>query len=108
MTAYIIRAFAGLGELATKAIMLKVLSAMEFMHSEGLVHRNLKAENVLIFDPFAYTRVKICDFGLTRKRESNVKHLEYVNSYHAPELCETVAKEMFTVSRSIDIWALGR
>lgn len=30
---------------------------MEFMHSENLVHRNLKAENILIFDIERYTRV---------------------------------------------------
>lgn len=40
----------GIGESATKSIMSQVLAAIEFMHSENLVHRNLKAENVLIFD----------------------------------------------------------
>ena len=47
------------------------------------------------------------DFGLTRKVDASVKYLEYVNQYHAPELCETVANEMLTVATSIDIWALG-
>lgn len=37
--------------------MVKALSAIEFMHGEGLVHRNIKAENILIFDPINYTRV---------------------------------------------------
>lgn len=47
------------------------------------------------------------DFGLTRKVDSTVKYLEYVNCYHAPELCETVVNEVLIVSRSIDIWAIG-
>ncbi|KAI1725672.1 protein kinase domain-containing protein [Ditylenchus destructor] len=97
----------GIGEAATKSIMVKALSAIEFMHGEGLVHRNIKAENILIFDPINYTRVKVTDFGLTRKADTTVRNLEYVNNYHAPELCETVVKEVFTINRSTDIWALG-
>ncbi|VDN00988.1 unnamed protein product [Thelazia callipaeda] len=96
----------GIGETATKTIMLKVLAAIEFMHSENLVHRNLKAENILIFDR-NYHKVKVTDFGLTRKVGTSVRHLEYVNYYHAPELCETVVNETFIVDRSIDIWAIG-
>uniref|UniRef100_A0A914EMG5 Protein kinase domain-containing protein n=1 Tax=Acrobeloides nanus TaxID=290746 RepID=A0A914EMG5_9BILA len=97
----------GLTEDVTRVIFTKVLSAMEFMHSENLVHRNLKAENILIFDIERYTRVKITDFGLTRKVDSTVKYLEYVNCYHAPELCETVVNEVLTVNKSLDIWSLG-
>lgn len=52
-------------------------------------------------------KVKITDFGLTRKIDSTVKYLEYVSSYHAPELCETVVNEVLTVKFSIDVWALG-
>ncbi|MFH4977641.1 hypothetical protein AB6A40_004350 [Gnathostoma spinigerum] len=97
----------GLGEQLTKTIMSKVLCAIEFMHSENLVHRNLKAENILIFDAKEYSKVKVTDFGLTRKVDSAVKYLEYVNNYHAPELCETVLNEVLSVHRSIDIWAIG-
>ncbi|VDN57684.1 unnamed protein product [Dracunculus medinensis] len=97
----------GLSECATKTIMTKVLSAVEFMHSENFVHRNLKAENILIFDEKDLNRVKIADFGLTRKVHTTVKYLEYVNNYQAPELCETVVNEAFTVDESIDVWALG-
>uniref|UniRef100_A0A914Y892 Protein kinase domain-containing protein n=1 Tax=Panagrolaimus superbus TaxID=310955 RepID=A0A914Y892_9BILA len=97
----------GIGETAVKEILSKVLSAVEFMHNENLVHRNLKAENILIFDKTNYSRVKITDFGLTRKIDSTVKYLEYVTSYHAPELCETVVNEVLTVKYSIDVWALA-
>uniref|UniRef100_A0AC34FA99 Protein kinase domain-containing protein n=1 Tax=Panagrolaimus sp. ES5 TaxID=591445 RepID=A0AC34FA99_9BILA len=97
----------GIGETAVKEILSKVLSAVEFMHNENLVHRNLKAENILIFDKTNYSRVKITDFGLTRKIDSTVKYLEYVSSYHAPELCETVVNEVLTVKYSIDVWALA-
>lgn len=44
--------------------MLKVLSAIEFMHSEGLVHRNIKAENILIFDNVNFSRVNFNNFKI--------------------------------------------
>ncbi|GMR62946.1 hypothetical protein PMAYCL1PPCAC_33141 [Pristionchus mayeri] len=97
----------GLGEDNTKKVMLSVLSAVEFMHNENLVHRNLKAENILIFDPKDLSKVKITDFGLTRKVDTQVKHLEFVTIYHAPELCETVVNEVVSVNNTTDIWALG-
>jgi serine/threonine-protein kinase SBK len=96
----------GLPEATAKNILHSVLAALEFMHGENLVHRNLKAENILIFDA-EKEKVKLTDFGLTRKEETPVKHLEYVNNYHAPELCDTVVNEMTTVNRSVDIWAIG-
>uniref|UniRef100_A0A8R1HJZ2 Protein kinase domain-containing protein n=1 Tax=Caenorhabditis japonica TaxID=281687 RepID=A0A8R1HJZ2_CAEJA len=98
---------AGIGEANTKKVFAAVLSAIEFMHDENLVHRNLKAENILIFDAHDYGKVKVTDFGLTRKVDTTVKYLEYVNNYHAAELCDTVVNEKLVVNKSTDIWALG-
>lgn len=44
--------------------MLKILSAIEFMHSEGLVHRNIKAENILIFDNSNFLRVNFFNISI--------------------------------------------
>lgn len=59
-----------------------MVSAVDFMHTEKLVHRNLKAENILIFSLDDFSKVKITDFGLTRKEDSTVKNLDYTNVYH--------------------------
>lgn len=76
------------------------------MHDENLVHRNLKAENVLIFDK-EFNKVKLTDFGLTRKIETTIKYGEAVTPYHAPELCEILQNESITLRCSLDIWSLG-
>ncbi|KHJ93761.1 hypothetical protein OESDEN_06322 [Oesophagostomum dentatum] len=52
----------GLGEENTKKVFGAVLSAVEFMHNENLVHRNLKAENILLFDSHDFSKVIISSF----------------------------------------------
>ncbi len=95
-----------LAETVVKQMIVQVFAALEYMHSEKLVHRNVSAENVLLFGS-GYDRVKLAGFSLTRKVESLVKHTDMVNSYHAPELCETLQKEAYIVEKCVDTWAVG-
>lgn len=97
----------GIPESACKRVLGQVISALEFMHGEGLVHRNLRAKNVLIFDPQTFERVKITDFALTRRNEAYVKNIDNPNEYHAPELCDILVKEAMVVDSAVDVWAVG-
>lgn len=45
-------------------IVLQLISVFSYLHSHGIVHRDIKSHNVLI-DNF---NVKICDFGLARHK----------------------------------------
>ena len=114
--------YVGLQEEQVKRVLRAIITGLEFMHGEGLVHRNLRAKNVLIFDRQSFERVKITDLALTRKKGTQasaqavrltmtlklqVKHIDNPNEYHAPELCEILIKEQFTVNPSVDIWAVG-
>ncbi|KAF8324806.1 kinase-like domain-containing protein [Amanita rubescens] len=63
---------------------LEVAQGMEYIHSEGIVHGDLRGENVLLD---ANLHVQIADFGLTRlldatNTQSGAKHL----NFSAPEL----------------------
>jgi serine/threonine protein kinase len=50
----------------------QVLSAVAYLHRKGVVHRDLKTENLLVLGPVAATKrgpvptVKVCDFGSAR------------------------------------------
>jgi serine/threonine protein kinase len=55
-----------------KMLTFQVLSAVAYLHRKGVVHRDLKTENLLVLGPVAATKrgpvptVKVCDFGSAR------------------------------------------
>jgi serine/threonine-protein kinase len=70
------------------ALMEPVVSALAAAHRAGLVHRDVKPENVLIADD---GRVKVADFGLAKAVSATTQHtatgvLIGTVSYVAPEL----------------------
>ncbi|CAF3683645.1 unnamed protein product [Adineta steineri] len=95
----------GLPEKAVKTIMKQVASALEFMHDKGLVHRDVKPENVMIFDA-DFHKVKLIDFGMTRKCGTYVRRLIGSIPYSPPEVCDALNNDIL-VSTSMDVWAFG-
>jgi len=53
----------GLDELECRDLIGQVISGIRQCHDKGIVHRDLKLENI-IFKTRAKTVAKICDFGI--------------------------------------------
>jgi serine/threonine-protein kinase len=79
---------APLSAARTLALMEPVVSALASAHRAGLIHRDVKPENVLIADD---GRIKVADFGLAKAMSATTQHtatgvLIGTVSYVAPEL----------------------
>ncbi|PRP88090.1 hypothetical protein PROFUN_04181 [Planoprotostelium fungivorum] len=63
---------------------LGAAQGINYLHSKGIFHKDIKSQNVLIGDNFA--KVKVCDFGLSLQRNDEVSS-KYVGSaqWRAPE-----------------------
>lgn len=85
----------------------QILCGLKYMHSAGVLHRDLKPNNILVN---ANCQLKICDFGLSRGysddfSENSQFTTEYIASrwYRAPELMLNYQG----YSKAIDVWSAG-
>ncbi|OWA54575.1 putative Mitogen-activated protein kinase kinase kinase 7 [Hypsibius exemplaris] len=67
------------------SLLHQMCCGVEYLHKMGVVHRDLKTDNVLLFDEFL--TAKLCDFGLAREvtKETSNNNQGTVH-YMAPEL----------------------
>ena len=84
----------------------QVARAIHHAHERGILHRDLKPQNILI-DPQGQPRVT--DFGLARRLEGEGNQTQIgrqmgTPNYMAPEQVLGRTKEMTT---GVDVWALG-
>ncbi|KAF4526261.1 hypothetical protein B566_EDAN010971 [Ephemera danica] len=96
----------GPSEAAIRGVAAQIGSALEFMHSKSLAHRDLKLENVLVFAP-DLSRVKLADMGSTRRTGSLVAPVQTWRPFLPPEECGVLPKERYTCSVAGDTWQLA-
>ena len=59
-------------EVDTRKIIMQVVHAMHYCHIRGIVHRDLKLENVLFKAP-GEMQIKVVDFGIAGVCDNNKK-----------------------------------
>ncbi|NWR62434.1 SBK1 kinase, partial [Bucorvus abyssinicus] len=94
----------GLLEELVKCCVSQLAEALDFMHSHALVHRDIKLDNVLIFDCQCQW-VKLGDFGLTCIQGSVVDAMSGTLPYAPPELCLLQGSDTLELDSSLDVWA---
>ncbi|XP_034278963.1 uncharacterized serine/threonine-protein kinase SBK3 isoform X1 [Pantherophis guttatus] len=96
----------GLPEVQVKRCAAQLADALDFMHGKALVHRDIKLDNVLLFDQECQ-QLKLGDFGLTRLEGTCISAMSAVLPYSPPELCLLERTESLALDSSLDIWAFG-
>jgi len=98
-----------LSETQAKNLFRQVAQAVAHIHSKGLMHRDLKLENVLFVDPPREVgdevgTVKLIDFGMAARYDpaTPIRQAMGTAGYLAPECCHSVPH-----SPAMDMWSLG-
>ncbi|XP_037074469.1 serine/threonine-protein kinase meng-po-like [Pollicipes pollicipes] len=96
----------GIGERNTKLLAPQLASALDFMHSKGLVHRNVRLDNILVFKS-DLSRVKLADFDQTRPVGWRARRAEEWPPYTPPEVQTEPKGRSYTVATAHDTWQLA-
>lgn len=72
-----------LSERLAKGFFSDLVKGIDHCHSRGVVHRDLKCENLLLD---AHMRLKVSDFGFARKFDGNLRTFCGSFAYAAPEV----------------------
>jgi len=91
-----------LSEEQVGAILLGVLQGLSYLHASNIIHRDLKAANILISED---GKVKIADFGISTQLSAtltgNARTMIGTTYWMAPE----ITSEHY--NHKIDLWSLG-
>ncbi|QID86023.1 mitogen-activated protein kinase kinase kinase [Saccharomyces pastorianus] len=100
----LIRMYGRFDEPLIKHLTTQVLEGLAYLHSKGILHRDMKADNLLLDQDGI---CKISDFGISRKSKDIYSNSDMTMRgtvfWMAPEMVDT--KQGY--SAKVDIWSLG-
>ena len=109
---YVLMEYCSGGDLYTRApyvesqaanIIHQLCSAIGHMHANGIIHRDIKCENIMWESPHPRAKIKLLDFGLSKK---------YMQGMYLSDWCGT----LYTMSPQVidgaytnkaDCWSIG-
>jgi len=88
------------------AVLTPVLSSLSYLHSRGIVHHDIKPENIIV--DYAQNSVKLTDFGSAKLvSKSTEGAVGGTLNYMAPEVLMNMRGAHNVTDKSVDIWSIG-
>ncbi|KIV91597.1 hypothetical protein PV10_06116 [Exophiala mesophila] len=101
-------------EAEAAAITRQLLIAVQFLHQQHVVHRDIKPDNILMSSLSPGCRVVLTDFGAARRLQGGFHRMSTMigtHEYAAPEMLEIPNNQNKQVNvgytRAVDMWAIG-
>lgn len=89
-----------------RRIYRQICGAVQYMHRVGIVHRDIKPQNVLFADA-SLADIRVIDFGISLHRLATRITVGGTPNYMAPELLTDDAETVASRSFPLDMWSLG-
>jgi serine/threonine protein kinase len=90
----------------TRQLVRGILTGLQYLHHNQIIHRDFKARNILIAEEYGAIVPKITDFGLGRstdgKADMTNTAIGLTRVYAAPEQLDGLP-----IRSNVDLWALG-
>ncbi|KAL4424182.1 hypothetical protein ABPG75_001483 [Micractinium tetrahymenae] len=103
-------------EADARIIFRQLIQCLQYLHSKGVVHRDVKLDNLLLVEPGDISRIKIADFGFAKKLHGGLDAMKTVcgtPEYIAPEVIEKLMTPHDKPLRNpsygppCDLWSAG-
>ena len=90
-----------------KNIMIQILEGLQYLHKNGVVHGDVKLENVIVCDNIydSTSNIKIIDFGLSWRIGASFMRYGGSYPYVSPETY--LKSNTILINEKADIWSLG-
>ena len=97
---YITSYLGGFEEKYCKLIFYKILQGIKVIHDNGICHRDIKVDNILLDEEY---NIKICDFGFSSYNKKFFEEYLGTKKYMAPEIVKGLTYDGIKA----DIYSLG-
>jgi len=96
----------GYSEDIARQCFQQLMQGIEYLHSQGVAHRDLKLENLLLVTKGDISKIKITDFGLAKLTQGGqMSTIVGTPQYVAPEIIRGIPGVSYSVA--VDLWSAG-
>jgi serine/threonine protein kinase len=88
------------------ALITPLLNALCYLHSRGIVHHDIKPENIIV--DYSQNTLKLTDFGSAKvSSKSNEGAVGGTLNYMAPEVLMNMRGARNVCDKAVDVWSIG-